>query len=157
MRDKVYQKLSLTQTGALRLATKVSPNETARQIARNSSNLSPDKRMPSDPSSIQAAQSFVSQELRKLALQQTQEAKLDKTSGSMARLGAQFDLARLISKHNNEGDDFHFDLHTIICIGSQWQGGVTFTELCSILAVQFKAIGNCRFSQTVALLFAQRR
>jgi hypothetical protein len=33
VRDKVYQKLLLTQTGALRRATKVAPNETARQIA----------------------------------------------------------------------------------------------------------------------------
>ncbi len=94
VRDKVYQKLSLTQTGARRRATKVAPNETARQIARDSSNLSPDKRMPSDPSSIRAAQRFVLQEHRKLALQQTQGVKLDKTSGSMARLGAQLDLAR---------------------------------------------------------------
>jgi hypothetical protein len=47
----------------------------------------------------------------------------------MARLGAQLDLVRLIAKHNDEGDDFHFDLHTIICIWSQWKGGVTFTEL----------------------------
>ena len=129
VRDKVYQKLSLTQTGAIRRATKVAPNETARQIARNSSNLSPDKRIPSDPSSIRAAQRFVSQERRKLALQQTRGVKLDKTSGAMARLGAKLDLAMLIAKHNDEGDDFHFDLHTIICIGSQWYGGVTFTEL----------------------------
>jgi len=102
--DKVYQKLSLTQNGALMRATKVAPNETARQIARNSSNLSPDKRMPSDPSSIRAAQRFVSQECRKLDLQETQGVKLDKTSGSMARLGAQLDLARLIAKHNDEGE-----------------------------------------------------
>ncbi len=129
VRDKVYQKLSLTQTGALRRATKVAPNETARQIARNPSNLSPDKCMPSDPSSIRAAQRFVSQERRMLALQQTQGVKLDKTSWSMASLGSQFDLAKLIAMHNDEGDDFHFDLHTIICIRSQWQGGVTFTEL----------------------------
>jgi hypothetical protein len=74
------------------------------------------------------AQRFVSQERRKLALPQTQGVKLDKTSGSMARLGAKFDLARLIAKHNDERDDFHFDLHTIICIGSQWSGGVTFTH-----------------------------
>ena len=47
----------------------------------------------------------------------------------MAKLGAKFDLAHLIAKHNDEGDYFHFDLHTIICIGSQWKGGVTFTEL----------------------------
>ncbi len=47
----------------------------------------------------------------------------------MASLGAQFDLAKLIAEHNDEGDDFRFDLHTIICIRSQWQGGVTFTEL----------------------------
>ncbi len=33
----------------------------------------------------------------------------DKTSGSMARLSAKFDLARLIAKHNDKGDDFHFD------------------------------------------------
>ncbi len=76
----------------------------------------------------------------------------------MAKLGAKFDLARLIAKHNDEGDEFHFDLHTIIY--TQWSCSVTSTELsthtlCSILAVQFKANGNCRFSRTVALLFAQ--
>ncbi len=49
----------------------------------------------------------------------------------MARLGAKFDLAWIIAKNNDEGDDFHFDLHTIICHGirSQWSGDVTFTEL----------------------------
>ena len=84
--DKVYKKLSLTQTGALRRATKVAPNETARQIALNSSNLSPNKRIPSDPSSIRAAQRFVSQERRKLALQQTQRVKPDKASGSVCQV-----------------------------------------------------------------------
>ncbi len=37
-RDKVYQKLLLSQTGALRRATKVAQNKTARQIAHNSNN-----------------------------------------------------------------------------------------------------------------------
>ena len=39
----------------------------------------------------------------------------------MARLGAQLDLAMLIAKHNDEGDDFHFDLHTIILLGLNGQ------------------------------------
>jgi hypothetical protein len=50
--------------------------------------------MSSDPISVRAAQRFVSLERRKLALQHTQGVKLDKTSGSIARLGAQLDLAR---------------------------------------------------------------
>ncbi len=58
--------------------------------------------------------------------------KLDKTSGPIAAFGAKLDLTQLIAKHTDEGDDFHFDLHTIRCIGSQWSGGVTFTELSTL-------------------------
>ncbi len=67
-REIVYQKLSLSQTGALRRATMGAANETARQIAHNSNNFSQDKHTPSDPTSILVAQRFVSQECRKLAL-----------------------------------------------------------------------------------------
>ena len=121
--------LTVSQKALLRRATKTAPNESARQLVRNSSNFSPDKRTGQDPDSIRSAQRIVSQQRRRLALSQTQGVQLDKSNGAMTRLASELDLAALIARHNDPEDDYHLDLHQVVCIGSQWNNGVTFMEV----------------------------
>ena len=53
-------------------------------------------------------------------------------NGSMTRLGARLDLQALIARHNDPADDYHLDLHKVVCIGSQWSDGVSFMELTTV-------------------------
>ena len=124
--------LTVSQKALLRRATKTAPNESARQLVRNSSNFSPDKRTGQDPDSIRSAQRIVSQQRRRLALSQTQGVQLDKSNGAMTRLASELDLAALIARHNDPEDDYHLDLHQVVCIGSQWNNGVTFMEVTTV-------------------------
>ena len=127
--DDRSRHLSVAQKAALKRATKSAPNESARQLVRNSSNFSPDKRTGLDPDSIRSAQRVISQQRRALALQHTQGIRLDKTNGKMTELGEKLDLTRLIARHNDPQDDYHLNLHEVVCIGNQWKDGVTFMAL----------------------------
>ncbi len=44
----------------------------------------------------------------------------------MTLLAASMDLTMFIKRHNDPNDDFHLDMHQVVCIGLQWSGGVTF-------------------------------
>ena len=124
--------LTNSQKGTLKRSTKSVPNESARQLVRNSINFSPDKRTSQDPSSIRSAQRVVSLQRRALALHNTQGIVLDESNGAMTRLGEKMDLASLIVRHNDPSDEYHLDLHQVVCIGNQWSQGVTFMELTSL-------------------------
>ena len=50
----------------------------------------------------------------------------------MTRLGARLDLQALIARHNDPANDYHLDLHKVVCIGSQWSDGVSFMELTTM-------------------------
>ena len=121
--------LTVSQRAALKRATKSAPNESARQLVRNSSNFSPEKRTALDPDSIRSAQRVVSKQRRALALKQTQGIRLDKTNGKMTELGEKLDLTMLIARHNDPQDEYHLNLHEVVCIGNQWKDGVTFMAL----------------------------
>ena len=121
--------LTVSQRAALKRATKSAPNESARQLVRNSSNFSPEKRTRLDPDSIRSAQRLVSRQRRALALQHTQGIQLDKTNGKMTQLSEKLDFAALIARHNDPEDEYHLNPHEVVCIGSQWNDGVTFMAL----------------------------
>ena len=121
--------LTNSQRAALKRSTKSAPNESARQLVRNSNNFSPDKRTGPDLDSIRSARRIVSQQRRILALSNTSGVQLDTTNGAMTRLGGKMDLVRLIARHNDSEDDYHLNLHQVVCIGNQWKDGVTFMKL----------------------------
>jgi hypothetical protein len=127
--DDRSRHLSVAQKAALKRATKSAPNESARQLVRNSSNFSPEKRTALDPDSIRSAQRVVSKQRRALALKHTQGIRLDKTNGKMTELGEKLDLTMLIARHNDPQDEYHLNLHEVVCIGNQWKDGVTFMAL----------------------------
>ena len=121
--------LKIAQKAALKRATKSAPNESARQLVRNSSNFSPEKRTELDPDSIRSAQRVVSMQRRAIALQHTQGIRLDTTNGKMTQLAEKLDFAALIARHNDLKDEYHLNPHEVVCIGSQWNDGVTFCAL----------------------------
>jgi hypothetical protein len=119
----------VTKIGALKQSTKCAPMETARLHVRNSHNFSPNKRTPHLPSDIQSAHRIVTQQRKQLALQHPESVQLNDCSGPMARLAEILDLKLLIVRHNDPNDDYHVELHKVVCIGSQWKDCVTFIEL----------------------------
>jgi hypothetical protein len=121
--------LTVQQKAALRKAAKCAPNESARQLARNTQHFSPKSRIPRDVDALRCAQRVVSVQRRSLALEQTGGVHLEKSSGAMTLLGETMDLMTLILRHNDPADDYHLDLHQMVCIGNQWSRGVTFMEL----------------------------
>ena len=38
----------------------------------------------------------------------------------------------LIARHNDPADEYHLDLHSVICLGAQWKGGNTFMESSTV-------------------------
>jgi len=121
--------LKVSHKASLKRLTKCAPNESARQLVRNSSNLSPDRRVNLSPKSVHRAQRIIGLERRRIAQVNSQGVKLDQTFGSMIRLRESLDLQAFIDRHNDPDDDFHLDLHQVVCIGNQWSGRVTFMEL----------------------------
>ncbi len=95
-------------------------------------NFSPDKRTPQDPSSIRSAQRVVVKQRREVALRNTQGVKLDETNGPMTRLCNKIDFENLIARHNDPADDYHLDLHSVVCLGAQWNRGNTFMETSTV-------------------------
>jgi hypothetical protein len=124
--------LTNAQKGFLKRATKSAPNETGRAHVRNSCNFSPDKRTPQDPTSIRCAQRVVVKQRRAIALKNTQGVKLDDTHGPLTRLCNKLDFIHLIARHNDPDDEYHLDLHSVICLGAQWKGGNTFMETSTV-------------------------
>jgi hypothetical protein len=121
--------LTVSQRSTLKRAIKSAPNESARQLVRNSSNFSPGKRTGQDPDSIRSAQRLIAQERRSLALSHTSGVQLDTSNGAMTQLGDRMALEKLIARHNDPDDDYHLNLHQVVCIGNQWKKGVTFMEV----------------------------
>jgi hypothetical protein len=121
--------LTVSQRSTLKRAIKSAPNESARQLVRNSSNFSPGKRTGQDPDSIRSAQRLIAQERRSLALSHTSGVQLDTSNGAMTQLGDKMALEKLIARHNDPDDDYHLNLHQVVCIGNQWKKGVTFMEV----------------------------
>jgi hypothetical protein len=124
--------LTNAQKGFLKRSTKSAPNETGRAHVRNSCNFSPDKRTPQDPTSIRCAQRVVVKQRRAIALNNTQGVKLDDTHGPLTRLCNKLDFIQLIARHNDPDDEYHLDLHSVICLGAQWKGGNTFMETSTV-------------------------
>ena len=125
-------RLTVVQRGALRRASLGAPMETGRQLVRNSIHFSPDKHVTSHPLAIRQAQRLVYRQRRNLSTLHAQGERLDDTNGSMTRLGARLDLQALIARHNDPANDYHLDLHKVVCIGSQWSDGVSFMELTTM-------------------------
>ncbi len=117
---------------SLKRSTKSAPNETGRKHVRNSCNFSPDKRTPQDPTSIRCAQRVVVRQRRAIALINTQSVKLDDTNGALTRLCNKLDFINQIARHNDPADEYHLDLHSVICLGAQWKGGNTFMESSTV-------------------------
>ncbi len=55
--------------------------------------------------------------------------QLNSEHGKMTKLAASMDLRMHISRNNDLTDDFHLNMHQVICIGAQWFGGVIFFEM----------------------------
>ncbi len=75
---------------------------------------------------MRSAQRLVSKERRKLARKVTGGMELNSEHGRMTLLAASMDLTMFIKRLNDPNDDFHLDMHQVVCIGAQWSGGVTF-------------------------------
>ncbi len=112
-------KLAVQQKAALRKAAKCAPNESARQLAQNTQHFSPKSSTPRDPDALRAAQRVVGAQCRALALEQTGGVQLDQSNGAMTRLRETMNLWKLILHHNDPEDDYHVDLHQVVCIGNQ--------------------------------------
>jgi hypothetical protein len=69
---------------------------------------------------------------REIALRNTHGVKLDETNGPMTRLCNKIDFQYLIAQHNNPADEYHLDLHSVVCLGAQWKGGNTFMETSTV-------------------------
>ncbi len=114
--------LTNAQIASLKRSTKSAPNETGRAHVRNSCNFSPDKRTQ-DPTSIRCAQRVVVKQRRlqrlAIALINTHGVKLNDTNGALTRLCNKLDFINLIARHNDPADEYHLDLHSVICLGAQ--------------------------------------
>jgi hypothetical protein len=124
--------LTNAQKASLKLLTKSAPNETDRAHVCNSYNFSLNKRTPQDPSSIRSAQRVVVKQRREIALRNTQGVKLDETNCPMPRLCNKIDFENLIAQHNYPANDYHLDLHSVVCLGAQWNKGNTFMETSTV-------------------------
>ena len=63
--------------------------------------------------------------------------QLNSEHEKMTQLAASMDLSMYISRHNDPNDDYHLNMHQVVCIGAQiaaaqWFGGVTFFEVTSL-------------------------
>ncbi len=126
IQDKSKQNLTVSQKTQLKLSVKCVPTATGREHARNTSKFSPGKQTPRDSYTIRSAQPLVSKERQKLAWKVTGGLELNSEHGIMTLLASSMDLTMFIKQHNDPNDDFHLDMHQVVCIGSQWSGGVTF-------------------------------
>ena len=128
IQDKNKQNLTVAQKAQLKISVKCAPTATGREHARNTSNFSPGKQTPRDSYAMRSAQRVVSKERRKLARKVTGGLEVNSEHGKMSLLDASMDLTMFIKRHNDQNDDFHLDMHQVVCIGAQWSGGVTFSS-----------------------------
>lgn len=124
--------LTVAQRGMLRTSVKCAPNATGREHVRNSQHFSPGKRTPQDPKAIRAAQRLACNERARLARGQTCGVVLTPEHGSLTQLAESMDLLAWIKRHNDPDDEYHLDLHQVVCIGSQFGDGVTFMEMTTL-------------------------
>jgi hypothetical protein len=50
---------------------------------------------------------------------------MGETNGPMTQLCNTIDFKYLIARHNDPADDYHLDLHSVVCLGAQWNKGNT--------------------------------
>ena len=126
--ERGKQNLSVSQKAQLRTCVKCAPTATGREHARNTSYFSPGEQTLRDSYAIRSAQRLVSKERRKLAWKFTGGLELNSEHGRMTQLAASMDLTMFITRHNDPNDDFHLDMHQVVCIGAHQFGGVVFLK-----------------------------
>ena len=50
--------------------------------------------------------------------------KLDGSNGTMTQLADKMDLLKILEKHNDPDDPYHLNLHEVVSLGAQFEGGV---------------------------------
>ena len=116
--------LSNTQKTALKLATKCAPTETPRQIRRNMENLLEDQHIAHDL--FRSVQRVVHAQKAETHSARFHGVKMDGTNGKMTAFADKIDLLRALERHNDPNDPYHLDMHEVVSLGAQFEGGVKY-------------------------------
>ena len=116
--------LSNTQKTALKLATKCAPTETPRQIRRNMENLLEDQHIAHDL--FRSVQRVVHAQKAETHSARLHGVKMDGTNGKMTAFADKIDLLRALERHNDPNDPYHLDMHEVVSLGAQFEGGVKY-------------------------------
>jgi hypothetical protein len=118
--------LSVKQRAAVKRSARSAPLQVGRQIHDGMLDFSPGKRIPYDQRSQNAVKRLVRKTRKDVMAQRIPGVGVDGTEGSMNRLAESLSLAKFIERHNDPDDPFHLDEHQPVCVGHQFDKGVTF-------------------------------
>ena len=120
--------LSNTQRTALKLATQCAPTETPRQIRRNMDNLPrEDQRISHEL--FRSVQRVVQAQKSATHSARLHGVNMDGTNGKMTAFAEKIDFLSALQKHNDPDDPYHLDMHEVVSLGAQFEGGVRYLAL----------------------------
>ena len=118
--------LTVKQRGAVKRAARSAPLQVGRQIQDSMLDCSPGKHIPYDRRHQNAVGRLVRKTRKEVMGKRIPGVGVDGSEGSMNRLAESLSLAKFLERHNDPDDVFHLGEHQPVCLGHQFEGGVTF-------------------------------
>jgi hypothetical protein len=128
-KDQIVRGLKLPQKAAVQSAVRVHPMASASDVRRSLNLVEKSRRdeVYISPSKKRAVQREVSRVRGEVLAEFSCGERIDRTQGSLTRMCDKMYIKKLVEEHNRPGGK-HLELHQPICLGYQFEKGVTFAN-----------------------------
>jgi hypothetical protein len=121
--------LTVKQRGAVERVARATPLAIGTQVHASLQNFSPGLRVPFDQRSRKTVDRLVRRTRQKVMAERVGGIALNCSEGKLNELAESLSLVKFLERHNDPADPFHMDEHQPVCVGHQFQDGVTFMSL----------------------------